>query len=122
MPAAVTKNFYHLRFNILSDQLAGRSRGNHAAVVHDGEAAAQALSLIHEVRGEKYGFALRDQLPQALPDQVPRLRIETCRGFVEKNQVRIVDQRARQRQASFHSTGQRADIVIAAISKPCKFK
>jgi hypothetical protein len=70
---------------------------------------AQTLRFVHEVRGQEDGLALREQLPQTLPDEVPRLRVEAGRGLVEKDEIGIVDERARERQPPLHAARQRLD-------------
>ena len=59
--------------------------------VHDHEAVAQLLGLFHVVRREHGGDALPLQLVEALPQQVPRLRVEAGGGLVEQQQLGLVD-------------------------------
>ena len=103
-------------------EFARRADRNNAAVIHDRKPVAQPLGLFHEMRGEQQRFATQRQLPQTFPDHMPCLRIEAGGGFVEKQHVGIVDQRARQCQSSFHAARQRLDARIAARRKPGIFK
>src|SRR5262249_7030355 len=61
-------------------------------------------------------------LSQPVPDQVPRLRIEARRRLVEDQQLGIVDERAREREAAFHPSRQRAQARIAPSRKASKFE
>ena len=54
-----------------------------------------------------------EQLPQPLPDDVPRLRIEAGRRLVQENEIGVVDERARERQPALHAARQRLDARIA---------
>ena len=51
---------------------------------------------------------------QPLPDQVPGLRVETGCGFVHEDQLRIVDEGARERQAALHAARERHDLGVLA--------
>jgi hypothetical protein len=103
---------------VRGDQLARRALGDEAPVVHDGEAVAEALGLVHEMRREQHRLALLQQLLQALPDQVARLRVEAGGRLVEEQQVGVVHQRARQRQAPLHAAGERVDLGVGAAGQP----
>ena len=82
------------------------------------EAAREALGFVHEVRREQDGLALRQELAQAVPDQVPRLRVEARGRLVEDEELGIVDERARERQASLHAARERADADVALAREP----
>ena len=88
-----------------------------AALVHDGEAMAQALRLLHEVRREEQRLALRGESPQPLPDEVPRLRVEAGGRLVHDHELRIVDERAREREAPLHAAGERLDARVGATGQ-----
>src|SRR5258707_12631395 len=100
--------------DVLGDQRARRALGDDPAAVHDGEPVAQALGFLHEMRGEQQGFAFLRQAAKPLPDQVARLRVEPRGGLVHEQQLRVVDQRARQGQAPLHAAGERVDPRIGA--------
>ena len=57
---------------------------------------------------------MRQQLSQAVPDQMARLWIETRRRLVENQELRIVDERARKRQATLHAARQCANLCARA--------
>ncbi len=96
-------------FDLGGDQTAGRVFRNAAAVVEHQNAMTQAFGLVHEMRREQQRFALRGQHFETLPDQVAGLRIEAGGRLVQKDQVRIIDQRPRQTQPPPHAPGQLAD-------------
>ena len=75
-----------------------------------GEPLAQPLGFFHEVRGQDQGLAIRRQAAHALPDQVPRLRVETGGGLVEEQKLRVIDQRAGEREAPLHAARERVDL------------
>ena len=58
------------------------------------------------------------KLSQNLPKGEPRLRIETDRGLVEEDHVRLVNQRARDHQALLLSARKLVDFRLAAVSNP----
>ena len=88
-------------------------------MIHNRETVAQALGFFHEMRGEQQGFAAQHQLAQALPDQVPCLWIKAGGGFIQKQQIGIVDQRTRQCQPPLHAARQRLNAGIGARGQSC---
>ncbi len=87
------------------------------AVVHDHQAVAQLLGLVHVVRGEDEGDAALLEAEQAVPDDVPGLRVETGGGLVEDQDVRVVDEAPGDREAALHAAGQRVDLVVGALGE-----
>src|ERR1700688_134807 len=63
----------HVRFNLRVDELARRVLGDHRAMIEDPDAVAQALGLIHEMRGEDQRAARGRQALEPIPDHVPCL-------------------------------------------------
>ena len=97
-----------------ADQLARRALGDDAPAVHDHEAVAQLLGLVHVVRREHEGHALALQLVEALPQEVARLRVEAGRRLVEQQQLGLVDERAGDREPALHAARERVDAVARA--------
>ena len=62
-------------------------------LVHDHQAVAQLLRLVHVVGGQDERHALLLEAVEAVPEQVPRLRVEAGGGLVEQQQVGLVDER-----------------------------
>ena len=75
-------------------------------MVNHQQTVAQTLGFIHEVGGQQDRLALLHQHLQTLPHQMPGLRVKTCGGFIEHQHLRLVDQGARQTQASLHAARQ----------------
>jgi hypothetical protein len=65
---------------------------------------------------------LRQELAQAVPDEMPRLRVEARRRLVEDQELGIVDERARERQAPLHAARQRADADFALARQSREFE
>ncbi len=103
----VAVDLHHLGLDMLPDQVARRAFDDDAALVDDADGVAQALRLVHEMGGQEQGLALANQPAQALPDQMPGLRVEAGGGLVEDHQIGVVDQGAGQGQPAFHAAGQR---------------
>ena len=71
-----------------------RAQRNHASMIHNRHAIAQPLRLFHVVRGQDDGATRLLQALHQIPHMTPRLRIEPRRRLIEKQQLRIADQRA----------------------------
>src|SRR4051794_30921467 len=103
---AVAVHFDDLRLDVLGDELARRAFGNLAPVVDDCNSVAKTLGFIHEVRRQEKRPAFTREAAKPLPDEMPRLRIETRGRLVEKDELRIVHQRASERETPLHAAGQ----------------
>ena len=99
------------------DQLARRALGDDLRLVHDDEPVAELLGLVHVVRREDEGHAALLEPVQPVPEEVARLRVEARRRLVEEQQVRLVDQRPRDRQAPLHAARQRLHLVLRALGE-----
>src|SRR5437867_4142662 len=107
----------HLARRVALDQLARRALRGDLRLVHDDEAVAELLGLVHVVRREdKRGAALL-QAVEAVPDKVPGLRVEARRRLVEEHELRLVDQAAGDRQAALHAAREMLDDVAAALGQ-----
>src|ERR1700734_1093558 len=80
------------------DQVGGRTLGNNLTMVHDGQPIAQALSLIHVMRGQQDRAARTLEFSNDVPKLPAALRIETRGGLVEKKNLWIAYQRRSNRQ------------------------
>src|SRR4030095_3903901 len=69
------------------------------------------------MRREQDRLPLREKLSQAVPDQVPRLRIEAGRRLIENEELGIVDERPRERETPLHASRERPDAVAALVRK-----
>jgi hypothetical protein len=97
------------------DELARGAGGDDLRVVHDDEAVAQLLGLVHVVRGEDERDAALLEPVQPVPHHVPGLRVQAGGWLVEDEDVRVVDQRPGDRETAFHPARQRVDLVIPAV-------
>ena len=93
----------------------GVPTGDHLAVVHDRHAVAEPLGLVHVVRRQQDRPAGALELVDEIPELPARLRIEAGRRLVEKQQVRIADERAREREPLLLSARERADARVALL-------
>src|ERR671925_1034775 len=85
-------------------QLTRRAEGDDATVVDDRDAIAQALRFLHIVRRQHNRSPTLPQVANELPKLAARLRIEAGRRLVEKQQLRVADQRASERKSLLLST------------------
>src|SRR5258708_1654842 len=69
-----------------------------SSVVDDGDAVAEALRLLHQMRRHEDGLAAIANAADEIPDGTARLRIESRGELVEKHELRIVDERERDEQ------------------------
>src|SRR5438067_377774 len=107
--------FEHLAGRVLVDQATRRPGRDDLRLVHHDQPVAQLLGLVHVVRGQDDGHALLLEPVKAIPNQVPRLRVEAGRGLVEQEKAGLVDERTGDREPSFHATGEGLDFVFGAV-------
>ena len=78
---------------------------------------AQPLGFFHEMRGEQQCFAAQGELPQTLPNDMARLWVKPGSGLIQKQQIWVVNQRARQCQPPLHAAGKCADAGVTATGQ-----
>src|SRR5207248_6144211 len=88
----------------------GVERGD-PAVVDDRNAIAELIRLLHVVRGEQHGAALRLELADAIAEIARRLRIEPDGRLVEHDERRIRKKRSSEREALAHAGRVPLDVV-----------
>ena len=90
-------------------QFRRRAAGDHPAGVHRGE-PIEPLRFFHIGRSnhDAHAGAPRADVVDQLPELAARQRVDPCGRLVEDQQVRIVDQRAAQRQLLLHAARQLA--------------
>ena len=97
---------------------AGRCvEGEDLAVIHDRDAIAELLRLLHVVRGEQDRLAVAVELAEYVPQREAALRIEPRRRLVEEQNRRPVEDRARDHQPLRHPAGERVHRHLAPISQ-----
>ena len=84
-----------------------RALGQHAAGIHDRDAVA-VFGFLHEMRGDDHGHALLGQRGDPPPEFAAGQRIGAAGRLVEKQNLRLVQQRGGHRQALLESAGQLA--------------
>ena len=80
------------------DQLRGPAGRDDPALVDDREAIAEQLGFLDVVRRQQHRVAVALHPPDLAVQLAPRLRVEAGRGFVEEDQLGIVDERERERE------------------------
>jgi hypothetical protein len=80
------------------DQVRRRPESNDLALVHNGDAIAKSLRFVHVVRREHNRSPSGLEGLYKIPHASSRLRIETCRWFVEEQEFRIRHKRTRDGQ------------------------
>ncbi len=87
----------------------GRVEREDPAVVHDRDAIAELVGLLHVVGGEQDRLTLAVELAEDLPQREATLRIEAGGGLVEEQHGGTVEDRARHHQPLRHTAGERVD-------------
>ena len=99
-------------------QFRRRTERDHPAAVHQRDAMA-VLGFVHVVRGDEDGVAGLGKLVNQLPETAARDRIDAAGGLVQKQNRRLVQNRAAQRQALFPAAReQRASSILRLSSRP----
>ena len=86
-------------------------------VIHDGDAIAQLLRLVHVVGGEHHRLALGLDRLDPLPEVVTSLGIQPCGGFVQKQQFGVAEQGQGQQQALTLAAGELAAVPVDELAK-----
>ena len=89
-----------------ADELLDRALLEDLAVVHDREPVAEGLGLLQVVGRQERSSGPRLRGQDEVPERPPRGRIEAGRRLVEEDQLRVVDERERDRQALALAAGQ----------------
>ena len=99
-------------------ELDRRAQRHQIAVIDDGDAVAELVGFFHVVRGEQHGEVARGfELVQHLPHGDARDGIEAGGGLVEKKDVRIVHQAARDLKPPPHAAGKRFGLRVAPLDE-----
>src|SRR4051794_19855722 len=94
------------------DQFRRRSERNHMPVIDNRNAIAQSLGFVHVMRCKNYCSSGRPKLLDQSPELATRLRVESRRRLVKKQQIGITNKRARNRETLLLSTGQGSNTRI----------
>ena len=97
-------------------ELRWRPECQQRAAAEHRDAVAQRLRLDEIVRAQHNRATARArQLANRLVELLRGCRVETRRRLIEKQQVGIVDERSRQREALLHSAAESADAIVRAL-------
>jgi len=91
--------------------------GDDLTVVHDRHAIRETLGFFHIVCRQEDRAAGALELVDEIPELPAGLRIEPRRRFVEEQEVRIADERAREREALLLSPGEYSDPRVPLFLK-----
>ena len=97
------------------DQFLGCVQGDDLAVIDDGHPVAQALRLLHEMRRQEDGRALFADAPHLLPHGPPCLWVQAGGQLIQEGQVRVVDQRQRDKDPLLLPTGKLGEMGIPLV-------
>src|SRR5580700_6388086 len=107
---------YQVRYRQQAIQALQGIVGDHLAVVDDDDTIAETLGLFHVVRGVEQRLAAALEDLEVVENGVPALGVDPYRRLVEKQNLRIVQQRGRQVEAPLHT----AAIVLDAVVRPVR--
>ena len=94
-----------------------RVEGHELAVVHDGDAVAEEVGLLHVVgRQDDRHAGLFVELADVLPDVAARLGVEAQGRLVEEEDLGPVDQAAGDLEAALHA----ARVLLDERPRPCR--
>ena len=99
-----------------------RANGLEFALVHDGDAVADGFDFAEFVRGKENGFAVVLQALDDLANFHAAKRVEAAGGFIEHEQIGIVDECLREAGALLHAFGIRFDGAIRRVFQFDKFQ
>ena len=85
-------------------------------VIHDRDLLAKLLGLLHIVCGEHDGDAAGVQFTQALVDQRAGMRVDGDGGLVQQEDIRFMDERDHQVEATLVAPGKLFDAAICGIA------
>ncbi len=111
-------HLHHVQVLHVGLQSAGRIQGDDAAVVDDRDAVAQRIGFEHVMGGQQDGLLFRLQVQDHLAELARPDRVQAEGGFIQEQDVRVVQQRARHVQALLHAAGIALHLLIAAPGQP----
>ena len=95
------------------DQFAGSAPRDDLTAIEDRQVVAQDLGLVHVVSRDQHRAAARAEGLDDVPQAPTRGGVQTRRGFVQEQQVRIPDQGTSQGQTLPLPTGKLIDLGVA---------
>ena len=101
----------------LGDQLAAGALGHQPALVDDADPVAEALGLLHVVRGVEHRQALAAERLDALEDGVAALRVDAHGRLVEHQELGVVQQAGGDVGPALHAARVVADAVAGPVGQ-----
>src|SRR5665811_408869 len=92
-----------------------RDSCNDLRLVHDDEPIAELFGFVHVVRGDHERHALLFEPVEAVPKDVPGLRVEAGRWLVQDEEIWFVDETPRDRQPPLHAAGEIVDLRLTFV-------
>ena len=80
------------------------------------DVVGKCVGLLQVLRGQQHGHAVRDQLADGRPNDLPTARIEAGGGLVENQQLRRIDQPGREVDAATLAAGDVLDQLVAELA------
>ena len=96
------------------DYLIDRAVGEQLAVGDIGKPVA-TFGLVHVMRGDEKGQALRGEVLNLLPEVAPRLRIDARGRLIEQQQFRLVNEASRERESLLPPAGELARELLLPL-------
>src|SRR5450631_67626 len=120
---AVEVNFDDIGSGYAVLEFDGCAKSHQFAVIDNSDAVTELVCLLHIVGGEQHRqLAGLPQVVEHLPDSNAGDRIEAGGWFVEKKDLRIVNQATSYFQATAHSTGEGLGLRAAPLGEIDRFK
>jgi SAM-dependent methyltransferase len=102
----------------LPAQCIERTRPHGATASNDRDAVADVFDLTHVMAAQQHGDAIGDELAKKLTDVADPMRIETGRGLVEQQQLRLTQERGRDAETLPHASGEPGNAIVATVAEP----
>lgn len=96
--------------------------GKEAALIDDGDAITEALGFFHVMGCVDDGGAAGLEFADQIENAVAALRIDTCGGFIQEQERRVVEQGGGEIEAALHAAGKALDTIGASGSEADEIK
>jgi len=102
---------------VSADEFLRAANVDQAAVLDNRDAIAETLSLLHQMSGHEDGLATFADITHQIPNGPPGLRVEPRGEFIEKHDLRIVDQRQGDEQPLLLASRERHEPGVPLVGK-----
>jgi hypothetical protein len=100
------------------NQAGGRVDGDQPAGVEQRQAVAEPLGLLHEVRDQHHGHAPVADALDEVPGVTTRVRVQPGGQLVQDGDLRVADQRQRDRQPLLLAAGELGEPGVTLVGQP----